>query len=359
MKRSFLYLAVITLIAVLVVVFVPQYDTHENSVVDTLLLPGISERINDVDRVEIVTAGNSVVATMLKTDNGWQLQQMAGYHADWGKLQTLLAAVAQARVVAVKTDKPEYYNRLGVEDVSNDSATSVLLNISIGGQTSAVLIGHQAQGTHGQYVRVQNQAASAEIDRRLDVATQLLSWVDSAIIDVNASEVAEVEIIHPQGERVLVMRISADQTDFDLARLPAGREIRSSWAVNSLGSVLTFLDMESVRPAGDSNWDDAVRMRLLMFSGVEIMVDLIEADDLYLLRLKAGHPAAEVINEQPSDSDVSDEQQAIEKRATEDIAARVASINQKVNGWVYAISERKYQSMASKPEDLLKPLETP
>jgi hypothetical protein len=359
MKRSFLYLAVVTLIALLALMFVPEYSSQENSAVDALLLPVISEHINDVDRVEIVSAGNTVVASMFKTGSGWQVEQMGGYHADWGKLQTLLAAVAQARVVAAKTDKPEYYARLGVGDIADDSATSILLNISIGEQSSGVLIGHQAQGTQGQYVRLQNQAASAEIDRRLDVSTELLDWVDSAIIDVNPSEVAEVEIIHPTGERILVMRFSADQTDFDLAGLAEGREIKSSWAVNSLGSVLTLLDMESVRSAGEYNWDEAVRMRLLMFSGVEIMAELIESEELYLLHLKASHPAADVVSKSPSETSVSDQQKDIEKRAAEDISARVTAINQKVDGWVYGISKRKFESMVSKPEDLLKPLETP
>ena len=359
MKRSFFYLAAITLTALLMVVFVPEYGSQRDAVKDALLLPDISGKINEVDRVEIVSAGNTLVATMIKTDSGWQLEQMGGYHADWGKLQALLATLAQARVVAAKTDKPEYYTRLGVEDISDETASSVLLNIGLGGQTTGLLIGNQAQGTQGQYVRLQNQAASAEIDRQLEVTTELLNWVDSAIIDVNASEVAEVEIIHPQGERVLVTRISADQTDFDLAGLPKDREIKSSWAVNSLGSALSLLEMESVQAAGDVSWDEAVRMRLLMFSGVEIIADLLESDGLYLLRLGASHPGSEVIDKQASNSGLSVEQQDIEKRAANDVAARVTAINQRVDGWIYTINEQKYQSMASRPEDLLKPLETP
>jgi len=359
MKRSFLYLAVITVIALLVLVFAPEYDTPERTALDTLLLPDVAGHINDVDRVEIVTPGNSVLASMFKGDAGWQLQQMGGYHADWSKLQSLLAAVAQARIVATKTNRPEYYARLGVEDISQETAGSILLKISIGERTSGILIGNQAQGTKGQYVRLQDQAASAQIDRTLAVTTELLDWVDSAIIDINASEVAEVEIIHPQGERILVTRISADQTDFDLVDLPAEREIKSSWAVNSLGSVLSLLDMESVKAAGTYNWDEAVKMRLLMFSGVEIIADLVVSEDHHLLRLRADHPAADVVDKQASPNDVSDEQRDINERAEKDVAARVASINQKTEAWVYVINEQKYDAMASLPEDLLKPLDTP
>ena len=343
MKRSFLYLLVLTSFALLALwVFTLRDESPDKPVADTLLLPEISAQINAVDRVEIVSAGNHVVATLLKSEAGWQLEQMGGYRADWPALQTLLAALAQARVVETKTDKPEYYNRLGVEDIATADAGGVLIILGVADQNTGVLIGHQAQVRQGQYVRLQNSAASALIDRRLDVSSELTDWVDSTIVDINAAEVAEVEIIHPTGERLLVMRISADQTDFDLAGLPPGREIKSSWAVNSLGSVFSMLELEAVHAEGNFDWSDAVRMRLLLFSGVKIMAEMLEAGDEYLLRLSASHPAANVI----------------ENQAALDVAKVVGDINQKTAGWIYAIPKDKYDAMVKKPEDLLKPPES-
>jgi len=358
MKRSFFYLAVLTLLALLVlVVFVGRDGSSENSAVEDLLIPEISAQINDVDRVEIISAGNNVVATLVKSGNSWQLEQMGGYRADWQKLKTLLAALAQAKIVETKTDKPEYYARLGVEDIAAEDAGSVLVNLSVGDHITGVLIGHEAEGRPGQYVRLQSGAASALVDRYFEVPTGALEWADSTIVDINASEVAEVEIIHPDGQRVLVTRISADQTDFDFVGLPQGREARSSWAVNSLGSVFSMLKMESVRLEDSVDWNDAVKMRLLMFTGVEVMADVVEADGEYLLRLRASHPAAKVVNDQREEDETSKEQQDIEKRAAGDVAKIVEDINQRVTGWAYGISKQKYATMVSKPEDLLKPLE--
>ena len=354
MKRGFLYLAGLTLVAIVIVfLLAPKNGSIENPSRDTLLLPAIAEQINAVDRVEILKAGETVVATLVKKDAVWQVEQMGGYHADWSKLQPLLAALAKARVIEAKTDKPEYYARLGVEDISADDADSVLVRIRSGDQMTGILIGHEAQGRQGQYVRLQDTVGSALVDRVFEVPRETIAWTDSEIIDVNSAEVAEVEIIHPDAERILVMRISADQTDFDLAGLPQDRELRSSWAVNSLGSVFSMLNMETVRPAGDVDWGSAVRLRLLMFSGVEILADLLEMDDEYLLRLKASHPAAAVVQ---GERDLSDEQQAIEEQAATDVANRVEEINRKVSGWVYGIPKSKFEAMTKKPEDLLKPL---
>jgi hypothetical protein len=104
--------------------------------------------------------------------------------------------------------------------------------------------------------------------------------------------------------------------------------------VNSLGSVFTLLNMQSVRPASSVDWTNAVKLRLLTFSGVEILADLVAEGDEYLLRLHASHPAASV---------------------AEDTEKQVEDINRKVEGWAYGIPQQKFENMVKKPEDLLKP----
>lgn len=355
MKRSFLYLAVLTLLALAAVVFlVPRDGATGKSAVETSLLPGLAGQINDVNRVEIVTAGSNTVATLVRGEGQWQVEQMGGYRSDWSKLHALLLALAQASVIEPKTDKPEYYERLGVEDIAADNADSVLVRLSIGDEVTGILIGHQARGREGTYVRLEDTPVSALVDQEFDVPKQLIDWADSRIIDINSSEVAEVEIIHPSSERVLATRVSADQTDFTLADLPAEREIKSSWAVNSLGSVFTMLNMETVRPANSVDWTGAVKMRVLSFSGMEILVDLVQLDDEYLLRLHASHPASSVFQD---DNEAPVSQQEAEKQAQEDVAGMVDAINLKAGGWAYGISKQKFEAMVKKPEDLLKPLE--
>jgi len=357
MKRIFLYLAILTLLALAVVVLIaPKERSSGKPSVDTLVLPEIADQINDVNRVEIVVAGNNTIATLVRSGGAWKVEEMGGYHVDWSKLQKLLAALAQARVIESKTDNPEYYDRLGVEDITTKNAGGVLVRVSVGDQTDGILIGNQAKGRQGQYVRLEGASDSALVDREFEVPRQTLGWADTLIVDVTSSEVAEVEIIHPSAERVLVMRISADQTDFDLAGLWPGREIKSSWAVNSLGSVFSLLNMDTVQADGGIDWAGAVKLRLLMFSGVELLADLLEHEDQYLLRLHASHPAASVVRDDSGDSS---DQQEIDKRATDEVTKMVDDINHKVSGWVYGISKQKFEAMVKKPEDLLKPLDTP
>lgn len=356
MKRNFIYLAVVTLLAVLLVVFVASRGgAPETQAGGNLLLPGMAGQVNAVDSVEIVAAGTRTVAHLDRVGDQWQVKGLHGYHADWPKLRNLLASLAQAKVIEAKTGKPEYYARLGVEDVSNAEASGVLVKLGVEGETTAIIIGNKAQGRSGQYARLKDQAGSVLLDREFDIPEQTLEWADQEIIDINSAEVAEVEIIHPDGERVLVTKVSADQADFDLAGVPEGREIKSSWAANSLASTLSLLEMKTVRPAGGTDWSEAVRMRLLTFSGMEIMAEWLVQGDEYLLRLNASHPAAAVTAASGDDHGTEDE--ATEQQAMADVAQAVDDINRRVSGWVYTIEKYKFEAAVKKPEDLLKPLE--
>ena len=146
MKRSFAYLAVVTLAALVVLFFIAPGDRPSSDVTaDALLLPGLAEQVNDVNRIEIVKAGSNTVATLRKGEQQWRVDQMGGYRADWSKIQALLAALAQARVIEAKTDKPEYYSRLGVEDISAEDAGGVLVNFGSDDEMTGV-------AWHGRYL---------------------------------------------------------------------------------------------------------------------------------------------------------------------------------------------------------------
>lgn len=357
MKRRFIYLAAITAVALIILtMFSPDTETPMGGAGSALLLPDMGERINDVNRVSIISAGDNVVATMVKTANGWQLQEMSGYRVDWAALQTLLESLAMAKVVESKTDNPAYYARLGVEDISSPDAGSVLVRLAIDGGVTGILVGNSVEGRSGQYVRLDGVDGSVEVDQEIDVPASILEWADSRIIDISSSEVAEVEIIHPDSERILVTRLSADQTDFDLVGLPEGREVKSSWAVNSLASVLSMLNMETVQKDEGIDWSMAVRMRMLMFSGIEIIADVMPSGEEYLVRLSASHPGSRVLKEEQGEVELTDEQRETEAQAKEDIDRMLETITGKSAGWAYGISQQKYDAMVKKPEDLLKPV---
>ncbi len=338
MSRKHFSILAVTLLVVVAAIFLllPQRTGHDTVEGDAAVLPGLEARVNDVDRVTVVTAGESVSATLVRDEDGWRVEQLEGYPADLGVLRDVLAGLAQARVLEAKTANPVYYARLGVEDVAAEDAGGVRLDLSAGDGTEwSVIVGDEAANRGGHYLRLPGVAGSVLADFEADVPTDPAGWTDTKVIDLMAGEVAEVSLRHPDGETVTARKVSADETDFSLAELPDGRETKSAWAVNSLGSALSTLDMESVRPADGLDWADAIELRAVRFDGLEVTAWLLrgaDENDGDWLRLEAAAPFAEADGE---------ENPAVTEAAAE--------INARVAGWAYRIPGYKADAMDKRP----------
>ena len=110
MKRLFSILSLVTLIA-LMGVFISATDKYSSGQPNQAarFLPGLYTQIHAVDRVRIFTPGNELLATLVKKQDAWEIEQLGGFYADRSKLNTLLVGLAQARVD--RHDIPVIYAR--------------------------------------------------------------------------------------------------------------------------------------------------------------------------------------------------------------------------------------------------------
>jgi hypothetical protein len=350
-KRHFsILLALVIAAALAVALFVPQEVGHENGAEPGLLLPDVGERINQVDEIR-VSDGDTGVVTLRRADERWGIAELQAYPADWGKVRQLLAGLAQASIVELKTENPEYYDRLGVQDPSADQPGGLRVEFASGERQWAVIVGNEAGGRDGQYVRLADQPRSLLIDRVLEVTAEPVESAERSITDIASAEVAEVEIIHPDGSWVLARKASPAATDFTLESLPEGREIVSSWTVNSLGGALSSLELDAVELAADQAPEETVRFRLLTFAGMEYMAQAWEADDAHWITIRASVPV-EASGEGEGGGPESPEANG----AAGNIAA-AERFNARVEGWVYRIPEYKYANLSKRLDQLLQPLE--
>ena len=81
-------------------------------------VPGLAAALNDVERVTLTKAGGETVATLERRGDAGSWSRRARYRADVAKLRQSLRALADAKILETKTSNPEFYARLGVEDVA-------------------------------------------------------------------------------------------------------------------------------------------------------------------------------------------------------------------------------------------------
>ena len=357
-RKHFSWLLFLTFAVAGLVLIMPGKTGRESGFGQSVFLPGAATKINDVDWLRLTSAGGVTIATLKRGGTAWVVEEASGYRADWQRLKSLLSGLSRAEVIEVKTARPEYYERLGVEDVNSPEASGVMVEFSGDSGIPALIIGKNAQGRDGQYARLRDTAESALINQRFDLSTERSDWLDKNVVDISDAEVVEVEVNHPDGESVKVVKASADDENFILEDIPDGKEIKSDWNVNALAGALSALALESVAPVDEFDWNDAIRFRLLTADGMLLELELLAvtsgadtgiteetAEGEYWLRLQAGLYTT-AINTVVEDAD-----------DTSATITRAEVINKRVGGWAYRIPKYKFDAMSKRKDDLLQAAE--
>lgn len=350
-RKHFSWLLILSVLVALVALLLPGRTGNEQPADNSRLVPGLEEQVNDIAWLRIHAAGGTVLATFVRHDRQWVVEEAHGYRADWESLRSLLSGLASARILEAKTTNPAYYDRLGVEEVSAADAGGYLVEFDAQSGLPAVIIGKRAQGRKGQYARLQDAGQSVLVDQQFDLASERRAWLDQQIIDIGEAEVVEIGITHPDGEKILARKASADDRNFELVGIPDGFELKSDWTVNSLAGNLAVLNLEEVAPADEIDWAGATMFRLLTADGLDAEVSLVstpgdeESDPEYWLRLQSGVYTTAV------GSGVDEEQ---DSDAT---AERAVQINERVDGWAYRVPRYKYDAMVKRMDDLVQKTE--
>lgn len=353
-RKHFSWLLLATFLVGTVVLILPEQTARNGTPEAGLLLPELEEQVNEISWLRLTAAGGVTVATLERNGDLWQVAEASGYRADWDAVRDLLSGLARSRVIEPKTDNPAYYERLGVEDVNLESAGGVMVSFAPDTGIPAVIVGNSARGRSGQYVRLADSEASALIDIVLDVPVERSSWLDTSIVDISDAEVVEVEVTHPDGEAVKVVKASADDENFRLQNIPDGREAKSDWSVNALGNVLSGLELDEVAAREAIDWEGAGRLYLLTADGLVIEAAMVEREGP-----EAGgerefwiHLEAQLFTTGvgfAADGDTRED----------DTRERAEAINERVGSWAYRIPQYKYNAMNRRMEDLLKAEDEP
>ncbi|MDJ0927857.1 MAG: DUF4340 domain-containing protein, partial [Gammaproteobacteria bacterium] len=223
-SRRLLVLGVAVLVLAGIAAFLSREQAADDSGEGGLLLPDLEAALNEIDHLTVTGRGAAIVATLKRGPSGWTVTEASDYPADIGMIRRNLLALSNAKIVEPKTALPEFYDRLGVEDVASDAATGLQLDI-VGGDFAASLIIGQTDVSGGNmaYVRRVDDARSYMISATLDPADSLQGWVDQALVDIGSKDIERVRIEHPDGEILVIEKTEPDATDFIVLDIPEGR----------------------------------------------------------------------------------------------------------------------------------------
>jgi hypothetical protein len=327
----------------------------------SLFLPGLQAELDDVDQVQIQKAGREVVATLKRGDKGWVVDEKGGYPADVAKIGKALLDLAQAKVVEQKTSDPDYYDRLGVEPITEDTASGTAVSVSGPENPPAAIILGGTEGDY-RYARLADQPRSYLLDKNPEVPRETPDWLDPEILDVPGNRVQQVTIRHDEGEILTISKEDAAQKNFAVADVPDGRELLYPGVADVIGNSLRELKLEDVAAKGDADDAPHVTTRFRTFDGLVVTAKGYDRDDGSWLSFAASvdpdrlpkdaDPNAGNGNSEPAKAEP--DTAASDTTTAADIRDEADKINARVAGWLYQIPSYQYDQMTRQMADLLK-----
>ncbi len=334
-RKTLLALVVVT--AALILIAVSVSTSRQKTIAGgARLLPDLKASLNEISRISIVGKGGVTIATLERGDTRWTLTERDGYPVDLGKLRQILISLADAEVIEEKTSIPEYYDRLGVEDVALDNATGHRIDLYGAAQTISVIVGNTNNG-NSTYVRRAGEAASWLVSGAIELDDDPVGWLARDLIEIPSTRIATVTITHPDGEVLRLRQQSAEQPGFEVLDIPKDRVLSYENAGDSIGRALASLTFDDVTAAADleSNDIQPVVARFGTFDGLVIEARSYHSDDTVQVRFSA------FTGDSAADNDA--------------VSEEAEAINTRLGSWAYTLPEYQSDLLVSRMDDLLLP----
>jgi hypothetical protein len=363
--KSLAALVAVALVALLAALWVTAKRPPDSTQLNQPLIANLQQSLNQINRVRVSKAGNQTVATLQRGERTWTVAEKSGYPADMVKLRALLLGLANAIRREEKTANPASYERLGIQDVSEATASGVRIELEGLAEPLAVIIGNaDTQTGNGTFVRRTGEAQSWLVSANLSVPKETWQWLEPALLDIPAERIQTIVLRHPDGTLLTVTKDNREQANFTVLDIPAGRELQSVTIANPLASLLTALHLEDVVPLAQLNPADhpGIEAEYRTFDGLRISAKAFTQTDKHYAHFTVAFDVDQAQRfaktaSQGVDSATKPEKPANTEEAIASQRKTVELLNTRLSPWVYAIAAFKYDNLNKRLDDLLKPVE--
>lgn len=382
------------------------------------LAPDLAKRVNDAAKITIKKGDQETI--LERSGSRWLVASRSGYPADFEKVRTALIGLSDAKIVAEKTSKPERYELIGVKDFDpaakdsqtmlvtvNDASGAVLASIILGKAEEAPKSGDSPFGmpTGKYFVRRAGEAQSYLADIKPPGDASPLNWMKREMIALSRARTRSATVTHaaaegqPAGETLTALKAKAEDAEFSLESLPAGRELNYPGSPSQVATALEYITFDDVKPASEVDLakEPVATTVFRTFDGLVLTAKLSKLDGKDWMTLEAdSDPAilaaaqakpeakpddakdkpaqdglknaetkpdetkpAESKPEEPKKTEPPTPPSGVTFKTPDEIKSEVDDLNSKLKGWAFQIPDYKAKQIASHVNDLLKPAEPP
>ncbi len=369
MKLRSLLMLIIAVAVVAAAGLITQRKAPTTDLAQQMLYPDLLAKINDVQTIEIKSKDG--IVNVARRSEQWVVNNFDDYPALVENVKRGLLQLASLKIVENKTEKPENYPTLSVEDITAPNAGSHLVTGSAtdGTPLFALLLGKarpaKAVGEPGHYVRRAADTMAYLVEGELDFTTDVTDWLDTMVANLPVDRVRQVTVHPKDGPAFTVSKANPKVQLYDLENVPDGQEVRARATVSSIGGLLLDAKFEKVVAASKlAGLTPRARAEIETFDGLSGTVEAYDyLDDVYMVLKFAHQPELAGTKEaKPPEKEIklgNEGPQPTPPKTADEVAKEVAQLNTRVSGWAYVLPDYKSRLLEKSLADMLKKKDEP
>lgn len=362
-RNTLIAFAAITLTVVITAVIVVSKERAPTALKEEPLLPALAQNVNKAASISLISNRHK---TIIERDGEtWRIANSDDYPALFDKVRTLLIDLTELRTLERKTNNPDLYHRLDVQDPSQPDSNAVQVTITDASSKvlADVIIGKPrvSKATNlqtGLYVRKPHEKHALLVSGRVPVSAKKTSWFNPDILDIASERIREVTVRHTDGSVLRVVRDSS-QGSFNIVDLPTNRKLQSQVALNRFGSVLQEIRARDIRAleSFDFEEDKFIETTVRTFDGLVAKVRSVQLDDRHYANFRFSYDAEATEATDRNSLDQLASESAAESLEEESptqplsVEAEAHDLQQRLSDWVYQIPDFKYDVFSATLDD--------
>ncbi|MCW8107340.1 DUF4340 domain-containing protein [Alteromonas ponticola] len=234
------------------------HTDRSQSLQQSLWLEELGTQGMSVHQIEVANTSGTVFKAQ-KEDGKWvatHLDTRLGFPADKRELTSLVSALSQAKIIETKTSNPEYYHRLGVEEITKQDAQSTRVLLNGDNNSWRVIIGNAAANGLGTYVRTAGKPTSLLVDQLFNLPTGPSDWLSKQVLPFTPEDVVKVVVRYRDNQPVqFVRRQEPAEQAWQLADLKQNESLVYPGVIAQTIKDLTSLNYDNAIPYVENQWE--------------------------------------------------------------------------------------------------------
>lgn len=331
--------------------------------------PGLDVKVNQADNVRLESQEGGVLELKRGDDTDWTIATHYGYPANQERVANLLKRVATLKTVEPKTAKPENHAQLNLDDPAGENALGTRITVKADDKILIDMVAglsRVAAESGSVFIRRWDTDETWLAEGEFKPRRRLLDLIDRNVVNVDGRRIRTAHITHPDGnggqESAVVAKATPDQAEYTLAAaVPDGMQPKASHELSTAARVTEFLILEKVLPAGDISLKNPIVSVYETFDGIRIsFTSAKQADGKIWTTVNASAAprwdGLDIFMSQYKGEDSETGRIADQFKTADAVAAEIAAISSKTNGWAYLPTDYKASQITVTAADLL---ETP